>query len=113
MKTEKLPYKTILYIPLRDGENHVMPQGKVDILLDKSLRDLIGLGGGATVLEGMGYWENVETGHIDSTKTKLVICYLDDISKGEELLCELALWVKEQTNSQAICYEINNCLYVV
>jgi len=113
MKTLKLPYKTILYIPLKDGEDHVMSQETVDILLDKSLRSLIAVAGGATVIEGRGYWENQNTGDIEHTKTMLIICYIEDISKGEKLLRELALWVKEQTNSQAICYEINNCLYMV
>ena len=109
----KLPYKTILYIPLKDGNNKAMPQLEIDLLVEECLKQLISLGHGATVIEGMGYWEEQISGEITSSKTKLIICYVADIKKAEKIIRELALWIKEKTNSEAICYEINNCLYIL
>ncbi|TCP99108.1 hypothetical protein [Serpentinicella alkaliphila] len=113
MDVVKLPYKTIIYIPLKDGHNKALSQIAIDILLEECLKQLISLGHGATVIDGMGYWEEQLSGAITSSKTKLIICYVADIKKAEVLILKLALWVKETTDSEAICFEINNCLYIV
>lgn len=103
--------KVILYIPLKYGDGRDLSNDVVKELIDQSIKKLMKFGGGATLLDGLGYWEDGDT--INKMKTKLIITYGYDLEKGKEIMQDLAKYIKEETKSQSICYEINNTLYII
>ncbi|MBF8982056.1 hypothetical protein IZY60_00750 [Lutibacter sp. B2] len=107
----KFTHKFIIYIPLRDGKNKEIPKSDMDEILNHVLRTLIDLSGGATMIDGIGYWKD-EKNSINTTDTKLIMCYFNDMERMKNILINLALWVKKETNSKAICYEIDDGLYM-
>ncbi|MBM7615260.1 hypothetical protein [Alkaliphilus hydrothermalis] len=112
MKIKKLAYKTTLYIPTEDGDNQSLPKGTLDELMEESLKSLVKLGGGATIVDGMGYWKD-EKNIVEKMETKLIICHVDDLEKSVDILKKLSLQIKKKTNSKAVCFEINDSLYIL
>ncbi len=113
MQVKKLSYKTALYIPTEYGNDTQIPQYKIDNLIDMSLKRLIKIGGGATVIDGTGYWHKDNEDEVGKMQTKLIMCYVEDIEEGISTLKELAQWIKKETFSEAVCFEINNSLYIL
>lgn len=111
MKIKKLEHKIILYIPLVYGDGNIIEEDIIESLLDYSLSKLIDLGGGATVLDSIGYWK--EDKKVNKMKTKLIIVYVDDINRSEIVIEEVSRVIKMKTKSDSICYEIDGKLYFV
>lgn len=111
MNIKKLEHKIILYIPLVFGDGEVIEEDIIEDILDYSLGKLIDLGGGATVLDSVGYWK--EDNKVNRMKTKLIIVYVDDINRSEIVIKEVSRVIKMKTKSDAICYEIDGKLYFV
>ncbi|WP_069649268.1 DUF3574 domain-containing protein [Caloranaerobacter ferrireducens] len=108
----KLAHKIILYVPLKYGDGKNIPDEITDSILKKSIDKLTNISTGFTVIEGRGFWKTKEN-KMNDMKTKIIIIYVNELEEATKVIYDLALWIKKETISESICFEIDNSLYFV
>ncbi|PAB60738.1 hypothetical protein [Anaeromicrobium sediminis] len=102
--------KAIFYIPYEDGNDMNLDKKKIKHIEDYVVDELIKLGGGATVLEGVGYWRDA-AGVKKKMDTKVILSYLKNYDNILDRIEKIGNYIKNETNSKEVCYELNDVSY--
>lgn len=107
----KLSQRISLYIPTRNKQNEDLPIELIDCMEDRVASEFSDVNGGATATDAIGYWKTGST--LIKEKVRMVFSYTEQIETAIDKAIELANWIKETANQDAVSIEVNSELYII
>jgi len=104
-----LQHSVTVYVPSRQRDGS--PVSDRDVLLQDTITALLGLCGGATVTDGVGYWQGDEGLAVEPVSLVTSYCEsLEDIAGEVIALCE---YLASRANQEAVSLALDNSLQFV